>query len=174
MAAAGSPRPPLLRGWWRRWPSWSPRAAMAWSASYGTLALGWALGAPGFPFGEHDPEGAAMGSVLFAARAEPTGLVMAGCCVVGVIVWRVLNQAVIVLGGVLWAMTASSYRRRNPSAGAGGGEVTAAADRRRTLLRWGRPPPTPPPRRRCHTASPGWPGPSASHSASTRTSRAPP
>ena len=43
------------------------------------------VGRPG-PFGEHDPEGATMGSVLFAARAEPTGLVMASCSAVGVIV----------------------------------------------------------------------------------------
>ena len=76
----------MVSRWWRQWPAWWPSAAMAWSVAYGTLALGWALGAPGFPFGEHDPEGAAMGSVLFAARAEPTGLVMAGCCLVGAIV----------------------------------------------------------------------------------------
>jgi hypothetical protein len=126
-----------------------------------------------------------MGSVLFASRAEPTGLVMAGCGAIGVIVagamrrptghrgrrrvllavawsmaitmvlvvpdirllqnlayglmfifvkldWRVLHQAVVVLGGVLWAMTAIGYQRRNKGAGA-----KAAADRRRALTRWG-------------------------------------
>jgi hypothetical protein len=175
----------IVSGWWRRWPIWSPCAALAWSASYGMLALGWALGGPGFPFGEHDPEGAAMGSVLFASRAESTGLVMAGCCAIGVIVagtmrrptgyrgrrrvllavawslamtmvlvvpdirllqnlayglmfvfvkldWRVLNQAIIVLGGTLWAMTAIGCQRRNAGAG-----VKAAAGRRRALTRWG-------------------------------------
>ena len=76
----------MVRGWWGRWPTWSPYAALGWSVLYGALALGWALGAPGFPFGEHDPEGAAMGSMLFAARAEPTGWVMAGCCLVGAVV----------------------------------------------------------------------------------------
>jgi hypothetical protein len=81
-----STRPAMAPGWWRRWPAWSPSAALAWSASYGALALSWAAGAPGFPFGEGDPEGAAMGSVLFAVRAAPTGLVMAGCCAVGAIV----------------------------------------------------------------------------------------
>jgi hypothetical protein len=64
-----STRPAMVSGWWRRWPTWSPCAAMVWSASYGTLALGWALGAAGF-----------------AARAEPTGLVMAGWCAAALIV----------------------------------------------------------------------------------------
>jgi hypothetical protein len=66
-----STRPAMASGWWRRWPAWSPYAAMAWSVLYGALALSWAAGAPGFPSGEGDPEGAAMGSVLFAVPAEP-------------------------------------------------------------------------------------------------------
>ena len=66
-----STRLAMVPGWWRRWPAWSPYAAMAWSVLYGALALSWAAGAPGFPFGEGDPEGAAMGSVLFAVPAEP-------------------------------------------------------------------------------------------------------
>jgi hypothetical protein len=82
-----STRPAMVPGWWRRWPAWSPYyAAMAWSVLYGALTLAWAAGAPGFPFGEADPEGAAMGSVLFAAPAEPTELVMASSCAVGMIV----------------------------------------------------------------------------------------
>jgi len=71
MMLQASTRPAMVPGWWRRWPAWSPYAAMAWSVLYGALALSWAAGAPGFPSGEEDPEGAAMGSVLFAVPAEP-------------------------------------------------------------------------------------------------------
>jgi hypothetical protein len=60
MAIEGlSTRLAMVSRWWRQWPAWSPYAVVAWSVAYGTLALGWALGAPGFPFGEHDPDGAA-------------------------------------------------------------------------------------------------------------------
>ena len=51
-----STRPAMVPGRWRRWPAWSPYAAMAWSVLYGALALSWAAGAPGFPFGEGDPQ----------------------------------------------------------------------------------------------------------------------
>ena len=101
-----STRPAKVRSWWRR-PGWSPSAAMVWSASYGTLALSWALGAPGFPFGEGDPEGAAMGSVLFAVPAEPTGLVMAGWCTAGVIVAGAMGLPTIVGGVGALAITVS-------------------------------------------------------------------
>jgi hypothetical protein len=39
-----STRPAMVPGW-RRWPSWSPYAAMVWSANCGTLALGSTTGA---------------------------------------------------------------------------------------------------------------------------------
>ena len=179
----------MASDWWHRWPIWSPSAALAWSASYGMLGLAWALGGPGFPFGERDPEGAAMGSVLFAVRAEPTGWVIAGCCLAAAIVavamrrptthrcrhrvllaaawcfaitlllvipdirllqnlayglmfvfvrldWPVLNQGVIVLGGIFWAMTAIGYRRRTAGTGPGHSEARVAADRPRALVRW--------------------------------------
>lgn len=190
-----STRPAMVPGWWRRWPAWSPYAAMAWSVLYGALALSWAAGAPGFPFGEGDPEGAAMGSVLFAVPAAPTGLVMAACCAVGAIVavamrrstrhrgrrrvllaiawafaitlslvlpdirllqnlaygllfvfvkldWPVLHQGVLVLGGILWAMTAISYRRKNAGADSGRGKANLAVDRPRPWRAGGRPPAT--------------------------------
>jgi hypothetical protein len=186
-----SAQPVMVPGWWRRWPAWSTYAAMAWSMIYGALALSWEAGAPGFPFGEGDPEGAAMGSVLFAVPAEPTGLVMAGWCAAGVIVagamrrptshrrrrrvllavaWcfavtmllvipdirllqnlaygllfvfvkldgAVLNQGVIVLGGIFWIMTAISYRRKTAGTGTGRRESKVAANRLPVLMRWGK------------------------------------
>jgi hypothetical protein len=186
-----STRPAMGSGWWRRWPAWSPYAAMAWSVLYGALALFWAAGTPGFPFGERDPEGAAMGSVLFAAPAAPTGLVMAACCAVGAIVavamrrstrhrgrrrvllaiawafaitlslvlpdirllqnlaygllfvfvrldWPVLHQGVLVLGGILWAMTAISYRQKSAGADSGRSKANLAVDRPPALVRWGK------------------------------------
>jgi len=107
MMLQASTRPATVPGWWRRWPTWSPYAAMAWSVLYGALALSWAAGTPGFPFGEGDPEGAAMGSVLFAAPAEPTGLVMAGWCTAGVIVAGAMGLPTIVGGVGALAITVS-------------------------------------------------------------------
>ena len=49
--------------------------------------------------------------------------------------WRVLNQAVVVLGGNLWTMTALSYRRCTQGARADADKAAAAADR--ALARWG-------------------------------------
>src|SRR5215218_2707964 len=138
-----STRPATVPGWWRRWPAWSPYAAMAWSVLYGALALSWAAGAPGFPFGEHDPEGAAMGSVLFAVPAAPTGLVMQNLAYGLLFVfvkldWPVLHQGVLVLGGILWAMTAISYRRKNAGADSGRSKANLAVDRPPALARWGK------------------------------------
>ena len=66
-----SAQPVMVPGWWRRWPAWSTYAAMAWSMIYGALALSWEAGAPGFPFGEGDPEGAAMARSCSPFRPSP-------------------------------------------------------------------------------------------------------
>jgi hypothetical protein len=50
----------------------------------------------------------------------------------------VLNQGVIVLAGIFWAMTAISYRRKHAGAGTGGREATVPANRRPALMRWGK------------------------------------
>jgi hypothetical protein len=52
--------------------------------------------------------------------------------------WSVLNQGVIVLGGLFWAMTAIGYRRKTAAAGAGHSEARVAVDRPRALVRWGK------------------------------------
>jgi len=70
----------------RRWPSWAGAAAGIWSLSYAAMAVFWAYGGTGFPFGEGDPEAADMGSLLVGARAEvlaaPIAVVCAGSAVV--------------------------------------------------------------------------------------------
>jgi hypothetical protein len=145
----------MASDWWHRWPIWSPSAALAWSASYGMLGPAWALGGPGFPFGERDPEGAAMGSVLFAVRAEPTGWVIAGCCLPVAIVavamrrptthrcrHRVLLAAAWCFAITLLLVIPDIRLLQNLAYG--------------LMFVF------------CRTASPGWPGPSAFRSASTR------
>ncbi len=76
-ATAAEPR------WWRRWPEWAGYAAGAWSLAYGVLvlALYWALGSAGFPFGDGDPQSAL--SVLEGLRAEIGVPVIAALGLVG-------------------------------------------------------------------------------------------
>ena len=50
--------------------------------------------------------------------------------------WAVLNQGLIVLGGIFWAMTAISYRRKHAGAGTGRREAKVAANRSPALMRW--------------------------------------
>jgi hypothetical protein len=50
--------------------------------------------------------------------------------------WPVLNQGLIVLGGIFWAMTAISYRRKHAGAGTGRREAKVAANRSPALMRW--------------------------------------
>jgi hypothetical protein len=50
----------------------------------------------------------------------------------------VLNQGVIVLGGIFWIMTAISYRRKTAGTGTGRRESKVAANRLPVLMRWGK------------------------------------
>jgi hypothetical protein len=64
----------------RCWPSWIGAAAGIWSVSYAAMAVFWALGGPGFPFGEGDPEAADMGSLFVGARADVLAAPIAALC----------------------------------------------------------------------------------------------
>jgi len=48
---------PVGRRLWRRWPTWVPYAAAAWSLGYGLVALAWTLTGSGFPLGRNDSNG---------------------------------------------------------------------------------------------------------------------
>lgn len=180
-----------VRERWTRWPNWSVYAALVWSLAYGCLALFWAFGGGGFPFGANDPEAGSMGSILISAEPRPTGLVIAGCCLVGVVValvmrrptedpilrrtvivlgwtlavvmiffvpdvrllqnfayalmfifvkvdWTVLNQALVVLGGVFLAAATLAYQRRTRDACGNCGRDEDAAEQVPKVVRWGR------------------------------------
>jgi hypothetical protein len=116
-----STRPAMVPGWWRRWPGWSPYAAMAWSVLYGALALSWAAGLLVIP-DIRLPQNLAYGLLFVFVKLD----------------WAVLTQGVIVLGGIFWAMTAISYRRKHAGAGTGRREAKVAVDRSPALMRWGK------------------------------------
>ncbi|NUP03749.1 MAG: hypothetical protein HOW59_38080 [Nonomuraea sp.] len=48
--------------------SWPGRAAALWGLAYGALGAGWALGLPGYPWGDSDPDPDGALSVLAATR----------------------------------------------------------------------------------------------------------
>lgn len=94
---------------WRRWPSWVGYVAAAWCLGYGLLALYWAAGGAGFPFGEGDSE--EMGSLLVAARPAPTGTVIGLSCLLGAFVcgamtkgWGRRAPRALLLLGYGWTM----------------------------------------------------------------------
>ncbi|EXG80813.1 hypothetical protein CryarDRAFT_1908 [Cryptosporangium arvum DSM 44712] len=62
-----------------------------WCVAYGLMSLAWALGAPGFPFGDGDSRGREMGSLLASAHPVPTGVAL-GC------------GALIAAATAVWAM----------------------------------------------------------------------
>ncbi|SDJ76786.1 hypothetical protein [Nonomuraea jiangxiensis] len=66
-----------------RWPRRVTYLACAWSVLYGGLALHWALGGSGFPFGEGDIPDARAESLLGSATAAGTAPVIAGLCFAG-------------------------------------------------------------------------------------------
>ncbi|MFC0007386.1 hypothetical protein [Micromonospora siamensis] len=179
-------RPPgaLVRAW-RHWPVWSGYAALVWCLGYGALAVAWSSGAAGFPYGDADPDGAGMGSVLAGAAAADAAPLLAGGCLAGALVavallrtsgrianrlavgaawllagilllvlpdarllqnaayallfifvkldWRVLNQGVVVLGGLAFAGAALAAGRRR----AGRCPSCGSADRPSRLVRLG-------------------------------------
>jgi hypothetical protein len=70
----------------RRWPSWAAPAAAIWSIAYAAMAIFWALGGTGFPFGEGDSEAADMGSLFVGARADAVAAPIAAVCAGGAVV----------------------------------------------------------------------------------------
>jgi hypothetical protein len=62
-----------------------PSLAAAWCLGYAALALSWAFGAPGFPFGADDPRGREMGSWLVGATPGWTGALLAAACGAGAV-----------------------------------------------------------------------------------------
>ena len=67
--------------------------AAVWCFGYAALCLGWAFGAPGFPFGDGDSRGSEMGSALAGAAPVPTGSALAaGCVLAGVVALSVLRD----------------------------------------------------------------------------------
>jgi hypothetical protein len=55
--------------------------------------------------------------------------------------WPVLHQGVLVLGGILWAMSAISYRRKSAGANFDRSKANLAVNRPRPWRAGGRPPP---------------------------------
>ncbi|MGF7033436.1 ribosomal protein S14/uncharacterized membrane protein YeaQ/YmgE (transglycosylase-associated protein family) [Paenibacillus mucilaginosus] len=66
-----------------RHPNWAQYAVVVWSLIYGILGSYWAMGGAGFPFGENDPRGHAMGSFLADLRADTGGAAVIFVGVVG-------------------------------------------------------------------------------------------
>ena len=62
-----------------------PSLAAAWCLGYAALALSWAFGAPGFPFGANDPRGPEMGSWLSGATPGWAGALLAVACGAGAV-----------------------------------------------------------------------------------------
>ncbi|QBD79437.1 hypothetical protein EPA93_27010 [Ktedonosporobacter rubrisoli] len=63
--------------------SWVPYTASLWSLVYGLLGLYWAVGGPGFPFGEHDVKAAEMGALFINVRAPEAGPLIAVLGILG-------------------------------------------------------------------------------------------
>ncbi|MEU4403072.1 hypothetical protein AB0F88_01030 [Streptosporangium sp. NPDC023963] len=73
MATTIAPPSPIHRS------AWPGYAAALWSLGYGALGLSWALGAPGFPWGRSDPDGAL--SILARATPDTGGWWIVAFCV---------------------------------------------------------------------------------------------
>jgi hypothetical protein len=86
LARRRASRRSLISGIVRRWRSWIGAAAGIWSVSYAAMALFWALGGTGFPFGEGDREAADMGSLFVGARADVLAGPIAAVCAAGAVV----------------------------------------------------------------------------------------
>lgn len=177
---AEAPRVVLRTTFRSRWPQWVAYAAAGWALIYGALALYWALGGAGFPFGAENDRGASE-SLLAALRAQTAAPVIAGlglaAAVVAVVMartrghgwarvllltfawtlavallvvipdrrvliavayaplflvgapfhwppvsflvaipWPVINQVILMVGGMLWAGAALVYQRRSHDA----------------------------------------------------------
>lgn len=177
---AEAPRVVLRTTFRSRWPQWVAYAAAGWALMYGALALYWALGGAGFPFGAENDRGASE-SLLAALRAQTAAPVIAGlglaAAVVAVVMartrghgwarvllltfawtlavallvvipdrrvliavayaplflvgapfhwppvsflvavpWPVINQVILMVGGMLWAGAALVYQRRSHDA----------------------------------------------------------
>jgi hypothetical protein len=83
-----------------------PYAAALWCLGYGVLAVYWASGGAGFPFGAGDPRGVEMGNWLGGAEPGPTGVVIALGCAAGLVAvlagrsrwgWRMPRRAAAVV-----------------------------------------------------------------------------
>lgn len=189
-----------------RWPQWVAYAAAGWSLAYGLLALYWALGGAGFPFGAENDRGAAE-SLLAALHAQTAAPVIVGlglvATVVGVVMartrghgwarmlplafawtlalallvvipdrrvliavayaplflvgapfhwppvsvlvaipWPVINQAILMVGGILWAGTALVYQRQSQDAcehcGRGAHDASQGWTSPAMAARWGK------------------------------------
>ncbi|KEK24086.1 hypothetical protein BAGA_28960 [Bacillus gaemokensis] len=59
------------------WHRWVAYISAIWSFLYGVLGIYWALGGNGFPFGENDPRGFMMGSVLSNIQSDMGGMTIA-------------------------------------------------------------------------------------------------
>lgn len=75
-----------------RWPEWVGYGAAGWSLLYAVLGLGWALGMPGFPFGEGDVPDAREESLLGGVTAGGAAPVIAGVGFLGVVVALLLAR----------------------------------------------------------------------------------
>ncbi|SNS74222.1 hypothetical protein SAMN05216276_101515 [Streptosporangium subroseum] len=62
-----------------------PYAAALWCLGYGALAVYWASGGAGFPFGAGDPKGMEMGNLLATAEPRTAGVVIAFGCAAGLV-----------------------------------------------------------------------------------------
>lgn len=79
---------PAVRSWTT---PWSAYLAAGWSAVYGALALYWALGGAGFPFGAAGDPGAVL-SVLGGVSPETAAPTIAVLCLVGAVVAAAMTR----------------------------------------------------------------------------------
>lgn len=112
-AASGSSAPPASRGRWLRrrwstWPDWIGYAAAGWSLLYGLLGLFWALGGPGFPFGDGEVPDARDESILGGVHAASAAPVVAVLGLAGAVVAVTMTRA-RPRGAVRWALLAFAW-----------------------------------------------------------------